>query len=79
MNNIINITMDNGNKIKIYKNPNLCISPYELKENLEGLFELKTSYESKERINLSKICDTVYDLIFYGKHKETKEIVFKLC
>lgn len=78
-NSIVNIIMNNGNKVKVYKSSTLCVSPYELKDNLEDLFKFKTSYHSNERINLSSFCDAVYDLIFYGKHKETKEIVFKLC
>lgn len=79
MNNIINIIMDNGVNVKVDRGATIGISQYELKEHLEDLFKFKKSYKSKEIIELSSLCDCMFNLMFCGKHKETKEIVFKLC
>lgn len=79
INNIINVELNNGVNVKVDRGKIIGVSQYELKEHLEDLFKFKKSYKVKEIIQLSSFCDVVYDLIFCGKHKETKEIVFKLC
>jgi hypothetical protein len=76
--NIIIVEMENGTKVKVIKG-NMNIRYYELKEQIEDLFYFKKSYKSKELIPLSKICDSMYDLLFYGIDKDTKEIYFRAC
>ena len=79
INNIVNITMNNGINVKVDRGNVVGVNQYEIQEHLEDLFKIKKSYKAGERINLSKICDSVFDLIFCGRSKITKEIVFKLC
>jgi hypothetical protein len=70
--------MGNGTKVKVIKG-DMNIRYYELKEQIEELFYFKKNYKSKERINLSNFTDSMYDLLFYGINKDTKEIYFKAC
>lgn len=73
------IKMNNGINVKVDKGNVIGVSQYELQEHLEDLFKMKKSYKSKEVIKLSSICDCMFDMIFCGSNKTTKEIVFKLC
>ena len=73
------IKMNNGINVKVDKGNIRGVSQYEIKENLEDLFQFKKIYKKNERINLSQICNTMFDLIFCGSNKETKEISFRLC
>jgi hypothetical protein len=73
------IKMQNGISVKIDKGNIVGISPYEVEEYLEDLFKFKKSYKKNERIKLSAICDSVFDLIFCGSNKNTKEVLFKIC
>jgi hypothetical protein len=79
INNIINIEMNNGINVKVDRGTIIGVSSYELQEHLEDLFKIKKTYKSKEVIKLSSLCDVMFDLIFCGRSKTTKEIYFKLC
>lgn len=78
INNVINLTMDNGINVVVNKG-DIKVSQYEIKEHLEDLFHFKKSYKKNEIINLSNICDSMFDLVFCGCNKENKELSFKLC
>jgi hypothetical protein len=76
--NIMTINMDNGTIVKIIKG-NVDIRYCETKELIEDLFSMKKNYKSKELIPLSRLCDCVFDLLFCGSSKVSKEIYFKVC
>lgn len=73
------IKMNNGINVKIDKGNVVGVNKYELKEHLEDLFKFKKRYKTNERINLSLLCDCMFDLIFCGSNKNTKEILFRIC
>lgn len=76
--NIINLTMDNGINVRVDKG-SLKVSKYEIQEHISELFEFKRKYKKLETINLSSYCDCMFDLIFCGINKESREMSFKLC
>ena len=76
--NIINLTMKNGINVKIDKT-GFLISKYDIEEHIIGLFEVKKKYNKLEIIKLSEICDCIFNIMFCGLNKNTKEMVFKLC
>ena len=78
MNNIINLKMKNGINVKVDKG-DIKVSQYEVKEHLEDLFLFKRKYKKSEIIKLSSICDCVFNIMFCGINKESREITFKLC
>jgi hypothetical protein len=73
------IKMQNGINVKVDKGNTVGINKYELEEHLQDLFKFKTSYKKNERIYLSSISDVMFDLIFCGSNKNTKEILFRIC
>jgi len=76
--NIVNLTMDNGINVRVDKGE-IKVSQYYIQDYIEDLLELKIEYKEGSKINLSNICDCVFDLIFCGSNKENREISFKLC
>lgn len=75
---INNIKMNNGMNVVVDKGE-LKVSPYEIQEHLEELFEYKKIYKKSEVIKLSSICDCLWDIMFCSINKESKEMSFKLC
>jgi hypothetical protein len=73
------IKMNNGINVKVDKGNTKGVSKYDLEEHLEDLFKFKKSYKMNEKIRLSTICDAMFDLIFCGSNKNTKEILFRIC
>lgn len=78
-NNIVELQMDNGINVKIDKGNIIGVSKYDLEDHISELFKFKKKYKSKELIELSSICDCMFNLIFCGINKETKAMSFKLC
>ena len=76
--NIVNLTMDNGIKVKVNKS-GFLVSKYDIEEHLIGLFDIKKKYNKSEIIKLSSICDCMFDIMFCGINKKNKELSFKLC
>jgi len=72
------IKMNNGINVKVNKG-DIKISIYDIEENIKELFEFKKKYNKGEKILLSNICNCMYDLLFCGRNKETKEMLFRLC
>lgn len=79
INNIVNLNMTNGITVKVDKGNSNGISIYELQDHIEDLFKIKKSYKSKEVIKLSNFSDSMFDLVFCGCNRVTKEILFKIC
>lgn len=73
------IKMKNGINVKVDKGNIVGVNRYELQEHLEDLFKFKKTYKKNEKILLSTICDSMFDIIFCGSNKETREISFKIC
>lgn len=78
MNNIIKVNFKDG-EIKGIQKDNDNIRYYELKENIEELFKFKKSFKQSEIIELSRVCNCMYNLKFLGVSKESKEILFQVC
>jgi hypothetical protein len=78
MSNIIKVNFQDG-EVKGIGIDNDSIKYYELKQNIEELFKFKKSFKQKEVVALSKISDVMYDLMFLGINKNSKEILFKVC
>lgn len=79
INNIINLKVNNSINVEVDRNNIVGISSYELQEHFDDLFKFKKKYSKSEIINLSNICDCVFNLMFCGIDKETKVMSFKLC
>jgi putative component of toxin-antitoxin plasmid stabilization module len=75
---IINLKMSNGINVRIDKG-DIKVSQYYIQDYIEDLLELRIECEEGSRINLSNICDCVFDLIFCGSNKNTKEMSFRIC
>ena len=56
---------------------NAFIGSYELKEPIIDLFSMKKEFKVGEKIELSKVADVMFDLVYQGINNN-KEI-FKLC
>ena len=56
---------------------NAFIDSYEIKEPIIDLFSMKKEFEVGEKIELSKVADVMFDLVYQGINNN-KEI-FKLC
>ena len=56
---------------------NTFIGSYELKEPIVDLFSMKRDFKVGEKIELSKVADVMFDLVYQGTNNN-KEI-FKLC
>jgi len=78
INNIVNLKMENGINVRVDKGETK-VSQYEIKEHLEDLFMFKKKYKKSELIELSSFCDCMWNLMFCGSNKETREMSFKLC
>ena len=76
---IINFKMNNGINIKVDRGEIKGINPCEIEFQIEEMFKVKRKYKSKEIIELSNICNCMWDIMFCGSDKETKEISFRLC
>ena len=80
-----NITTSSGRFVTIPLEKNLIlvdrgnafIDSYEIKEPIVDLFSMKRDFEMGEKIELSKVADVMFDLVYQGTNNN-KEI-FKLC
>lgn len=78
-NNTVNFKMSSGINVSVDRCDIKGISPCEIEFQIKELFRVKKKYNIKEIIKLSEICDCMFNLIFCGINKETKEMSFKLC
>jgi len=78
-NNIVSLTMDNGINVKVDKGNIKGVNKYELEDHISELFKFKKKYKSKELIELSSVCDCMWNLMFCSINKESREMSFKLC
>lgn len=60
--NSIRVTV--GNTAAIVNTNGRVINPYELEENINGLFQVKKKFNVNEKIDLSNFCDTFINLKF---------------
>ena len=79
INNIINLKVNNSINVEVDRNNVIGVSPYELQEHFDDLFKFQKKYYKNQIINLSNICDCMFNLMFCGIDKKTKVMSFKLC
>lgn len=60
--NTIRVTM--GDVAAIINTNGRVVNPYELEENINGLFQVKKKFKVNEKIDLSNFCDTFINLKF---------------
>lgn len=60
--NSIRVTV--GDITAIINTNDRVINPYELEENINGLFQVKKKFNVNEKIDLSNFCDTFINLKF---------------
>jgi len=76
---MVNFKMSSGINVSVDRGDIKGVNPCEIEFQIKELFRVKKKYESKELIELSLICDCMWDIIFCGINKESREMSFKLC
>ena len=60
--NSIRVTV--GNVAAVVNTNGRVVNPYELEENINGLFQVQKKFNTNENVDLSNFCDTFINLKF---------------
>lgn len=66
-----------GDKIVLIKIDNVFAREEEIEEQVKDLFRVKSNFKQGEKIELSKIVDVDFDIMYAGIEKS--KLTFKLC